>query len=76
MTDKKQAFAFPTLIKSANALTFVPNDTVDFSYLNILNGDVGVKIGNLVLPEKIVFKNVDVKAKLQNGVLDINPLSV
>ena len=74
--SKKQAFVMPTLIKSANALTFVPNDTVDFSYLNMLNGDVDVKIGNLLLPEKVVLKNVDVKAKLQNGVLDINPLSV
>lgn len=75
IVSKKQAFVMPSLIKSANALTFVPNDMVDFAYLNMLNGDITLKIANLILPENIRLKNVDVKAKLQNGLLNITPLS-
>lgn len=76
ISDKKQAFVIPTLIKSANALTFVPNDTINFSYLNMINGSINLKVDNLILPEKAELKNLAIKAKLQNGMLKMSPISV
>ncbi len=76
ISDKKQAFVIPTLIKSANALTFVPNDTINFSYLNMINGSINLKVDNLILPEKAELKNLAIKTKLQNGMLKMSPISV
>ena len=73
--NNKQAFAIPSLISNANALTFVPNNVADFSFLNAVNAEANVKIGNLILPQKTELKDVDAKAKLQNGLLNVNPFS-
>ena len=74
--SKKQAFVMPSLISSANALSFVPADDFSLSFLNVVNGNVALKIGDLMLPEDIELSNIDMTAKLQNGNLIINPLSV
>lgn len=73
--NKKQAFKLPSIISSANALTFVPNDTVDFSYLNMLNAVWDLNVGDLVLPDNINLKNLTLLAKLQKGVLNANQFS-
>ena len=75
VSDKKQSFVMPPLINEANALTFVPNDVVDFSFLNMANADASLKVENLILPQNAILKNVDLKAKLQNGLLDVSPFS-
>lgn len=70
--DKKQAFAFPPLIKSANALTFVPDNVADFSYLNMLSADVVLNVGRLILPQDFELSNLNLKAKIENGNLSVN----
>jgi uncharacterized protein involved in outer membrane biogenesis len=73
--NKKQAFVLPSVISSANALTFVPADVIDLSYLNMLNGKLSLKIGELILPERFDVNNLNVKADITNGSLSINPFS-
>lgn len=72
---KKQVFALPSIISSANALTFVPNNIVDFSALNMLNGNADLKIGKLILPKNMELNNLRTLAKLQNGILTVNPFT-
>ena len=74
-SDKKQAFIIPYLISSANALSFVPAEELNLSFLNIFNGNISLKVGDLMLPNNIELSNINLSAKLQNGLLKVNPLN-
>lgn len=75
VSNSKQAFILPSIINSANALTFVPNDKVDFSYLNLLNGNVSLRADKVILPKNIELGNLNTSIKLQNSEFVINPFA-
>ncbi len=64
------------LVSTAEAASFVPATPLDLSALNILNADAKINISQLVVNQDLSLNNVALTAKLNKGVLSLNPLSL
>ena len=65
-----------SLVSTVEAASFVPATPLDLSALNILNADAKINISQLVVNQDLSLNNVALTAKLNKGVLSLNPLSV
>ena len=72
---KKSAASF-NLIATAYATSLVPNTPVPYSLLRTVNGNFKVNIKKLIIDEAMMANNVALRATLQNGILNINPLNL
>ena len=75
-TAGSTAFVLPALISSAAASELVPDIAVPYDLLQTADADVDVAVGRLVVNDAFAADNVSLKAKLNNGVLNINPLQM
>ncbi len=64
-----------SLVSSAEAANFVPATPVDLSALKLVNADAKVNVTTLVVNKDMALSNVSLTAKLNNGVLNVNPLN-
>ena len=64
-----------SLVSTADAANFVPATPVDLSALKLVNADAKINVTTLVLNQDIALNNVSLSAKLNNGVLNVNPLN-
>lgn len=70
------AVVLPALINEAQALSMVPDTQIPFGDLNKVNAKLDVKIKQLIVSPAMKAENVDMKATLQSGVLNVNPLKL
>lgn len=63
-------------IGSAQAAEFVPDTALDLSALNLVNADLKATVQKLVVDPNFVIDNVQVNAKVNNGVLNVSPFSL
>lgn len=73
---KVTAFNLPnfSLITSAMAANFVPATQIPYNDLKNINAKAEISVGDLILAEGMEAKNVMLKADLNNGMLNVNPL--
>lgn len=64
------------LIPVAAAAEYVPNTPLDLSVLNSVNAQASADVKSLIVNPDLVLENVQVKAVLQNGKLNVSPLSL
>lgn len=64
------------LISSAHAAEYVPNTPFPYEYLSVVNGNLKLVIGKLIVDEAFSASNVDLIATLNNGLLNIKPLKL
>ncbi len=69
------AFKLPSLISEAQATTLVPDTAIPYAVLKQVNASVKAKIGQLIVAQGMQADNVDLTASLQNGVLNVKPLT-
>lgn len=74
--NSNMAWVLPSLIATAQASNLVPNDPIPFAVLKDVNADAKVKIGTLIIAEGMQADNVNLTAKLNNGSLNVNPLTL
>lgn len=70
---------FPELIKTANAAPTQQNmlsEKIDYSPLNLVNGDFNIEIAKLIINKDIIVDGLKAKAKINNGILTVNPLNL
>lgn len=70
------AWNLPVLISEARASQLVPNTPVPYSVLNSVNAEAIINIKQLIIDRAMTANNVTMTAKLNNGVLNINPLKL
>lgn len=70
------AWNLPVLISEARASQLVPNTPVPYSVLNSVNADAIINIKQLIIDKAMMADNVAMTAKLNNGVLNVNPLKL
>ena len=64
-----------SLVSTADAANFVPATPVDLSALKLVNADAKINVTTMVVNQDITLNNVSLSAKLNNGVLNVNPLN-
>ena len=74
-SEQESAFALPSLISSAQASELVPPTVIPYEYLGLVNAEALINLANLKINPQLQVQNVALNAKLNNGVLVINPLS-
>lgn len=74
--NKPMVFNLPNfnLISVANAANFVPATAIPYKDLKGINAKAEIQIGDLILAEGMEAKNVMMKADLNAGLLNVNPL--
>ena len=76
-TEKKQAtFNGSWLIKSAMAADYIPNTTIPYDYLRMVNADITLDVKKIVVDNDIVLTNVKGNATVKNGVFKANVQNV
>lgn len=70
------AWNLPSLINEAQATQLVPNTAVPYSALNSVNANAVIKIKQLIVNHAMTANNVSLTAKLNNGVLNVNPFKL
>lgn len=70
------AVNIPSFIGEAQALEIVPATAIPYKELKSVNAKADVTIGTLVIAPGMQADNVSLKANLQNGVLNVNPLKL
>lgn len=70
------AYVLPSLIAEAQAAEMVPNTAIPYSALQSVNAKAELKVATLIIAPGMQASNVDMKANLQNGVLNVNPLTL
>ena len=76
-TEKKQAtFNGSWLIKSAMAADYIPNTTIPYDYLRMVNADIMLDVKKIVVDNDIVLTNVKGNATVKNGVFKANVQNV
>ncbi len=70
------AFRLPSLVSEAQALAMVPDTAIPYSFLNQVNGNANLTVGQLIVSPGMQASNVMVKASLNGGVLTVNPLQL
>ncbi len=77
LTAKPQTTAFNfSLVAGAHAAEFVPDTPLDLSALNLLNANATANIKLFVVDNNLSLSNISLKAALNNGVLNISPLTL
>ncbi len=74
LTAKQKTASF-SIIQSAHAANFVPNEKLDLSVLKTVDANIKFDVTKLILNEDIALDNVKGTADVKKGVLNINPLS-
>ncbi len=74
--NSNMAWQMPSLIDAAYASELVPDTKIPFEMLNLVNADVKLAIGTLIIDAGMQANNVNLTAKLNNGVLKVNPLKL
>lgn len=74
--NSNMAWQMPSLIDAAYASELVPNTPIPFEMLNLVNADLKLAIGTLIIDAGMQANNVNLTAKLNNGVLKVNPLKL
>lgn len=69
------AFDF-SLISEASATELVPNTAVPYNELKKVNADINLNIKTLIINNAMTADNVNLAAVLNNGVLNVKPLSL
>lgn len=67
------AFELPSVIGEARAIS-LPNEKVPYAVLKGINADVTLNVKKLIVNPAMQADNVYAAAKLNNGVLNVNPL--
>ncbi len=67
--------AFVSVVSPVYAASFVPNEKLDLSALDSVNANIKFNIGQLILNEDIDLTDLTGTLALQNGVLNVKPLS-
>lgn len=70
------AFEMPSLIGEAEASPLVPNTPIPYAEMSKVNAKVDLDIKRLIIQPAMEANNVLVKANLQNGVLNVNPMQM
>ena len=70
------AWNLPGIIGEAQASQLVPNTSVPYSALNSVNANAAVRVKQLIINPAMTAENVVLTAKLNNGVLTVNPLKL
>lgn len=70
------AFVLPSLIGEAQASPLVPNTPVPYAEMLKVNAKADLDIKKLIIQPGMEANNVLLKANLQNGVLNVNPLQL
>lgn len=70
------ANAWPSLIAEAQALDAVPNTPIPYDLLNLVDANLKVTIGQLVLAPGMNATNVNASAVLKGGRLAVKPLKL
>ena len=65
-----------SLINTAQATELVPAGLIPYSALQTVNAQANVNIGKLVVDAGMTAENVGLKANLNNGILNIDPLTL
>ncbi|MBR1605672.1 MAG: AsmA family protein [Alphaproteobacteria bacterium] len=65
-----------SLISSAHAAEYIPNTPIPYEYLHLVNGNLKLVIGKLIIDDAFSASNVDLIATLNNGLLNIKPLKL
>lgn len=71
-TAKKQALAGGWFIKSAAAADYIPNTTIPYDYLKMVNADITIDVKKIVVDKDITLNNVKGDATIKNGVFKAN----
>lgn len=74
--NSNMAWQVPSLFNTAYASELVPDTKIPFEMLNLVNADVKLAIGTLIIDAGMQANNVNLTAKLNNGVLKVNPLTL
>lgn len=70
------SFEMPKFVSEANALEMVPNDEVPFRYLNMVDALLNLKAQQIILADEFTLKDVDLRANLKDGVLNVGKLDM
>lgn len=74
--NSNMAWQMPALIASAHASELVPNEAIPFELLKTVNAEAKLSVGQLIIDQAMQADNVFVTARLQNGLLNVNPLTL
>ena len=74
--NSNMAWQMPALIASARASELVPDEAIPFALLKSVNADVKLNVAQLIIDQAIQAENVSLAAKLQNGLLNAQPLTL
>lgn len=76
-TAKKQAMSVGDwFIKSAAAADYIPNTSIPYDYLKMVNADITVDVKKIVVDKDIVLTNLKGDATVKNGTLKANVQNV
>ncbi len=74
--NSNTAWQMPVLIASAHASELVPDEAIPFELLKTVNAEAKLSVGQLIIDQSMQADNVLVTARLQNGLLNVNPLTL
>ena len=74
--NSNMAWQVPSLLNTAYASELVPDTKIPFEMLNLVNADLKLAIGTLIIDAGMQANNVNLTASLNNGVLKVNPLKL
>lgn len=74
--NSNMAWQMPALIASARASEMVPDEAIPFALLKSVNADVKLNVAQLIIDQAMQADNVSLTAKLQNGLLNVQPLTL
>ncbi len=74
--NSNTAWQMPALIASAHASELVPDEAIPFELLKTVNAEAKLSVGQLIIDQSMQADNVLVTARLQNGLLNVNPLTL
>lgn len=70
------AAKLPSLISTAEASEYVPNDKIPFELLKTANADLKLAIKTLIVNDTMTVNDLNLKGQLKNGNLNIEPLQL
>ena len=73
-TNNNLAIEQSFLIGTAEASPLVPETKIPYDVLKQVNARLNLNVSKLIVNPGMTAENVSVKADLQNGILDVNPL--
>ena len=70
------ASKLPSLISTAEASTYVPNDRIPFDLLKTADADLKLAVKTLIVNDAMTINDLNLKGQLKNGNLNIEPLQL